>query len=117
MALKMGAVVLDSGDAKRLGDFWSSVLGRPLDDGASEDFASIGGQESNGPAWMFGKVPEAKVAKNRAHVDFEAEDRAAEVDRLVGLGATVVAEHEEGGARWTVLQDIEGNEFCVVQSS
>lgn len=113
MSLTMGAVVLDCADAQRLGDFWSAVLGRPLDDDASEGFASIGVQRSNGQAWMFAKVPEAKVAKNRAHVDFTADDREAEVERLVGLGATVVGDHDEYGVQWTVLQDVEGNEFCV----
>ena len=55
----------------------------------------------------------AQGAKNRAHPDFSAEDREAEVERLVGLGASVVADHDESGVRWTVLQDVEGNEFCV----
>ncbi|MDV3220527.1 VOC family protein [Intrasporangium sp.] len=113
MALTMGAVVLDCGDARRLGEFWSAALGRPLDEGASEGFASIGMKERDGQPWMFAKVPEAKVAKNRAHPDFTSEDREAEVERLVGLGATVVADHDEYGVRWTVLQDVEGNEFCV----
>lgn len=113
MSLSMGAVVLDCHDAQRVGHFWSAVLARPLDEGASEGFASIGVRQPNGQPWMFAKVPEAKVAKNRAHVDFTADDRDAEVARLVGLGATVVGHHDEYGVQWTVLQDVEGNEFCV----
>jgi hypothetical protein len=31
----------------------------------------------------------------------------------VGLGAGIVAEHDEGGSQWTPLRDVEGNEFCV----
>ncbi len=64
-------------------------------------------------AWFFLRVPEPKVAKNRLHVDLKATDRSAEVARLQGLGATVIAEHDEGGTQWTVLHDLEGNEFCV----
>jgi predicted enzyme related to lactoylglutathione lyase len=61
-------------------------------------------------------VPEAKVVKNRAHVDYEAVDRAAEVARLIGLGGNVVREVDEGpGLRWTVMADPAGNEFCIVQ--
>lgn len=60
-------------------------------------------------------MPEEKAAKNRMHVDFLADDREVEVLRLVGLGASLVAEHDRGDARWSVLQDPEGNEFCVVQ--
>ena len=113
MALIMGAIVMDCSDALRLGEFWSAALDRPLDEGASEEFASIGLREKDGQPWMFAKVPEAKVAKNRAHPDFSAEDREAEVERLLGLGATKVADHDEDDVRWTVLQDVEGNEFCV----
>lgn len=113
MALTLMAISLDCGDALRLGEFWSAALGRPLDDGAGEGFASIGRKEGNGQTWMFEKVPEAKAAKNRAHPDFTSEDREAEVERLIGLGATHVADHDEYGLHWTVLQDVEGNEFCV----
>ena len=42
MALTMGALVMDSSDALRLGEFWSAALDRPLDEGASEELASIG---------------------------------------------------------------------------
>jgi hypothetical protein len=67
------------------------------------------------PTWLFAKVPEPKRAKNRMHVDVAAADCGAEVARLVELGATRVADVDEWGYRWTVLQDPEGNEFCVAQ--
>ena len=60
-------------------------------------------------------MPEGKTAKNRMHVDLAASDHEAEVARLVGLGATRVTDIDEWGYRWTVLQDPEGNEFCVAQ--
>ena len=56
-----------------------------------------------------------KTAKNRMHVDLAAADRGAEVARLVELGATRVTDMEEWGYEWTVLQDPEGNEFCIAQ--
>ncbi len=68
------------------------------------------------PAWYFEKVPELKQAKNRMHLDLVDPDRSA-VERLVGLGASVVAEHQIGNHRWTVMQDPEGNEFCVAAES
>ena len=49
------------------------------------------------------------------HVDLVAGDRDAEVERLVTLGATKVADKDEWGISWTVLHDPEGNEFCVAQ--
>ncbi|WP_326767170.1 hypothetical protein OG978_23920 [Streptomyces sp. NBC_01591] len=64
---------------------------------------------------LFQRVPEAKTTKNRLHLDVHAgpERREAEVERLVGLGATVLREVAEQGGTWTVLTDPEGNEFCV----
>ncbi|MCX4865193.1 hypothetical protein OHU11_18790 [Streptomyces sp. NBC_00257] len=64
---------------------------------------------------LFQRVPEAKTVKNRLHLDVHAgpERREAEVERLVGLGATVLREVAEQGGVWTVLSDPEGNEFCV----
>jgi hypothetical protein len=61
------------------------------------------------PRFWFTSVPEPRSAKNRLHVDLRADDRQAEVTRLVNLGATVLAVYD----RWTTLADPEGNEFCL----
>ena len=66
------------------------------------------------PGWMFNRVPEAKAVKNRMHPDLVTEDLAGELTRLKELGATHLADHEEGGATWATLADPEGNEFDVV---
>ena len=65
---------------------------------------------------MFLKVPESKTAKNRMHLDLVVDDgvpRDEEVARLVALGATHVTDRHEWGHSWAVLNDPEGNEFCV----
>jgi hypothetical protein len=116
MGIRVGNITVDCDDVLRVAQFWSAALERPLDDGASEWFASIGGTDPDRaePAWYFTHVPEGKTAKNRVHVDvFDPSPDAA--DRLVALGATVVDRHELAwaGHRWTVLQDPEGNEFCL----
>jgi hypothetical protein len=116
MGIRVGNITVDCDDVIRVAQFWSAALDRPLDDGASEGFASIGGKDPDRvePAWYFAKVSERKAAKNRMHVDvFDASPDA--VERLVRLGATVVDQHEMAwaGHSWTVLQDPEGNEFCV----
>jgi hypothetical protein len=78
-----------------------------------------------GPRLFFQKVPEPKAAKNRLHLDLRAaaglngEDRLtaleAECDRLVGLGANRVQRFEPDAlsAGFIVMQDPEGNEFCL----
>jgi hypothetical protein len=125
MALKLAAVTIDCDDALTVAQFWSAALNRPIDPIPSSDFASIGMTEhrdtrgwrlGDDPTWLFAKVPEPRTAKNRMHVDMTAPDREAEVARLVELGATRVADMDEWGYQWTVLQDPEGNEFCVAHA-
>lgn len=118
MALRVGNITLDCGDVLKMARFWSAALDRELDDGAGPVFASIGGGDADRveAAWYFERVPESKVAKNRVHVDLVDPDPSA-VDRLVELGASVVARHTLGSHGWTVLQDPEGNEFCVAKES
>ncbi len=120
MTLRIGNITFDCDDVLKVAQFWSAAIGRPLDPRSSPGFASIGGGDPDRlePAWYFEKVPEQKRAKNRMHLDLVDPDSAA-VERLVSLGASVVAEHEIWGGRhhWTVMQDPEGNEFCVAPKS
>jgi Glyoxalase-like domain len=114
MAVRVGNVTFDCGDVLKLAAFWSAVLGRPIDEDSSAFFASIGGAdgERREPAWYFNKVPEARQAKNRVHIDLINPDPHA-VDEIARLGATVIGEYHMPGHRWTVMQDPEGNEFCI----
>jgi hypothetical protein len=79
-----------------------------------------------GPTFWFQAVPEGKVVKNRVHLDLSASGgRAeplperrhkidAEVERLVTKGASVFRVLDEGVDFYAVvMQDPEGNEFCV----
>ncbi|GAB4066809.1 VOC family protein [Angustibacter speluncae] len=66
---------------------------------------------------LFLRVPEPKTVKNRLHFCLRPTDRSREdeVDRLLGLGATLVADRRNGPDEgWAVLADPEGNEFCVL---
>ena len=120
MAARLGNITFDCNDVRRVSEFWSAALHRTLDPGSDEGFASIGrsDRERGEVAWFFERVPEAKLTKNRVHVDLVDSDPQA-VDRLVSLGASIVAKHgvPGGGQTWTVLQDPEGNEFCVAGQS
>ena len=119
MAAKIGNIAFDCDDVLKMAAFWSAVLGRPADKGSSEFFTAIGGAdaERREPALYFNKVPESKQAKNRVHIDLVNPDPSA-LDELVRLGATVVENHTElPGHPWTVLQDPEGNEFCIAAKS
>ena len=114
MTARLGAITFDCQDPIAMATFWSGAIGQPIDDEPSEFFASIGMKNpSEGPRWLFAQVPEGKTAKNRCHLDLEADDPAAEVERLVSLGATLTATKDEWNFQWNVLTDPEGNEFCV----
>ena len=64
---------------------------------------------------MFIQVPEERVGKNRLHLDLATADWAAEVDRLVGLGAKRLSEYDEYGTHWITLADPEGNVFDLAE--
>jgi predicted enzyme related to lactoylglutathione lyase len=119
MALTLEHVTVDARDAAALATFWAAALGWGVAPDATAQFAMIGGpaRPRDTPGWLFFQVPEAKTAKNRMHVDLQADDLEAETERLVGLGATVLHEKQEWGAHWRTLADPEGNEFCVVARS
>lgn len=112
--LTVANIGLDCADVSKVATFWSAALGRPVDVGSSEGFASIGGGDAarGEPAWFFHKVPEPAVAKNRVHVDLISPELDA-VETLLGLGATVVQHHDLGFHSWTVMEDPEGHVFCV----
>jgi predicted enzyme related to lactoylglutathione lyase len=116
MALRAKAVTFDCTDALVVGTFWSQVLGRPLEQvpaPPSAFFASIGVMEPNANGYMFIQVPEGKIVKNRVHLDLDSDDVAADVARVIALGATHIHDKAEYGLTWTTLADPEGNEFCI----
>jgi predicted enzyme related to lactoylglutathione lyase len=102
-------VTFDARDPRALATFWSAVLERRVADGSNDFAAFLEGT----PNWIFIAVPEEKTAKNRMHVDLDADDLTAARDRLVALGATYMHEQEQYGLHWMTFQDPEGNEFCV----
>jgi predicted enzyme related to lactoylglutathione lyase len=112
MSVSLANITFDASDAAQLAQFWSSVLELPMDEGASAYFASIG-MGARTPALLFIAVPEPPTSKNRVHIDLDASDRNAEVQRVLSLGATKVGDHQEHGHTWTVLADPDGNQFCI----
>ena len=73
----------------------------------------------NGVNLYFAQVPEEKAGKNRLYLCLRpSTPRDGEVDRLLGVGATVLHDRRNlDGTGWAVLTDPEGNEFCVLRSA
>ncbi|MCS5495843.1 VOC family protein [Cnuibacter physcomitrellae] len=112
MALYWEEVVVDSKDPIALGEWWLEALGWVEVDRGEEEL-EIAPEVGAHPTVLFGRVDEEKVGKNRLHLDFVPDDQAAEVDRLIALGASRV-DIGQRDVPWVVLADPEGNEFCVL---
>ncbi len=121
MACRFTQLVIDCHDHDLLGGFWAEVLGYEESDRSDEPdepYVELTGPSGAGPSLLFIRTPDEKVVKNRLHIDVNATDREqdAEVDRILGLGATRVG-IGQGEQSWVVLADPEGNEFCVLRST
>jgi hypothetical protein len=136
-------IVFDANDVSRLVEFWEHALDgyeqQPPPNGyvSWEDFAREQGIPEEQWDWwgalvdtagtrpriLFQRVPEGKTAKNRVHfdinvgADLQGDERIArvkqEADRIEALGAIRQREATERGEFWIVMQDPEGNEFCL----
>lgn len=112
MTLEWEQVNVDADDPVALGRWWAEALGWVVVNDAADEF-EIRPAPDRLPGLLFVPVPERKTVKNRLHLDFRPEDRDAEVDRLLSLGARR-ADVGQGEQTWVVLADPEGNEFCVL---
>ena len=121
-------IVIDCAAPAALARFWAAALDgyvvapydeeelarlRDLGTDDPEDDPTVLVESADGPRLWLVRVPEPKTVKNRVHVDLRADDAYAEVARLVSLGATVAPDQRHDGL--VVLQDPEGNEFCLLK--
>lgn len=116
MSVTLHHIVVDAHDLPGLARFWAEVLHwRVLSERERE--VVIGPDESAPVGMCFMPAAETKSVKNRLHLDLTsaAEDRDAEIDRILALGARRADVGQTGGESWTVLADPEGNEFCIVR--
>lgn len=131
-------VTFDCADPHRLARFWAEAVHYELEDHSPvvdeavaaghlppEAVEEVDGRryfagvdacadpDEVGPRLFFQRVPEGKAVKNRVHLDLRVpeEGRDAEVQRLVGLGATHLGQGSLPGMSWELMADPEGNEF------
>ena len=121
MVAQIGQVTFDCQDSYALAQFWTEVTGYtedPNDPNGPDHIENYIGPGLGRPGLLFINVPEKKQVKNRLHLDLVPDTtRDEEVERLLGIGATLVADHrKDDGTGWVVLADPEGNEFCIERS-
>lgn len=108
----MYAVTVDCRDTSAMARFWAEALSGTVRDSGNGYVAVDHGPDGT-LHLLFQPVPEDRAGKNRIHLDLTAPDAAAQVDRLVTLGAAVVEKRSDSRFTWWVLTDPEGNVFCV----
>jgi hypothetical protein len=118
MGLSIAMVTVDCANPVKLSEFWIAALDTSVITDFDGEFIMLAPPPQGGPALAFQHVPEERSGKNRLHLDLSAPtgERQAEVERLVGLGATVLGDRGAPGFTWTTLTDPEGNEFCVAEN-
>jgi hypothetical protein len=121
VACRFTELALDCHDHHLVGEFWAQVLGYEItetSDGPEHHYVELTGPPGSGPTLLVLRTPDPKTTKLRMHIDVNATDRdqAAEVERILALGATH-ADIGQGDQSWVVLADPEGNEFCVLAST
>ena len=112
MSLEWEQVVVDAAHPAELGRWWANALRWVVVFEAEDEF-EIRPAPDRLPGLVFVPVWDPRLTKNRLHPDFRPDDQAAEVDRLLELGARR-ADIGQGEQPWVVLADPEGNEFCVL---
>jgi predicted enzyme related to lactoylglutathione lyase len=112
MTARVAAFVTDCTDPEALAAFWSEILGWNI-------VFRLGPYVGIGPpapewesGWLFQRVDEPKVGKNRCHLDFRVPDLEATRRRVEELGGKRVSGYETGG--FLVMADPEENEFCLL---
>lgn len=120
--IRLGTVVLGAGDVGRAVSFWSNVLGyepvRFAD--ADDEFTILVPPGGEGTRVAVHRSSSAAEDHPRVHLDLvvdSGDEQAAEVERLIGLGASRVSWEYPADPDFVVLCDTEGNRFCVVDAS
>lgn len=111
--LNIGAIVWGVRNVERAVEFWSRALDYVPKYPASNDWAALVPRSGEGVQISLKLVTSLRA--RRHHIDLFADDQAAEVERLLALGATRMEWRYEPHADYVVLQDPDGNPFCVVQ--
>jgi catechol 2,3-dioxygenase-like lactoylglutathione lyase family enzyme len=113
--LRVGSIVIRVDDLARQQAFWTAALDYVARETDSDDFALLRPRSGTGPNVSLDRVRSTLQIPPRIHLDLYAEDQAAEVRRLIGLGATEVHwDKRPPDADYVILADPEGNRFCVI---
>jgi len=121
MTVRIRSITFDCADPYLLAGFWSQVTGfrEASNSNHPDDPEGLLVAPDGSINLLFVRVAQGKQVKNRVHLDLTPADSAprardAEIQRVMGLGATLVDDQRRPDASgWVVLADPEGNEFRI----
>lgn len=115
--LRVGSVVIRVDDLQAQQEFWTQALHYVAREGDDDDFALLRPRDGVGPNVALDAYPSEVHLPPRIHLDLYADDQAAEVERLRGLGAREVHwDKRPADADYVIMEDPEGNRFCVIDA-
>ena len=115
--MRIGSVVVDCNDFDTMVAFWQEALHYIPREPPEHGWVVLRDPAEASVNVSFQQVPEPRAGKNRLHFDLYTDDQAGEVDRLLSIGATRHPRDPEPDDDFIVLEDPEGNLFCVVDTS
>ena len=119
--LRLGTVIMGADDVDRAVAFWTAVLDyEPVTFPDSDGFTLLRPPDGAGTRLAVHRSEVPVQEQPRVHIDLvvdSADEQRAEVDRLVGLGATRPEWDYPTDPDFVVLADPEGNRFCIVDAS
>lgn len=117
--LRVGSVVVNVSDVPRATAFWTAALGYEPRYEPEPDWVILQPLDGSGPNLSLNLGATRPDPVPHVHLDLYARDQAAEVERLVALGAVRVEDwpYPDEPYDYVVLEDPDGNRFCVVDAS
>ncbi|WP_159709068.1 VOC family protein [Arthrobacter sp. 18067] len=111
---RIATIMINAVDAAHLAAFWSELLNMPVA-AEHEGFIWLQPSQPGYPQLAFQQVAAPTEGRRRLHLDLHDDDATALRRRAESLGATFVEGHDIADFHWDVMQDPEGNEFCIAQ--
>jgi len=113
--IKVGSIVIDCKDFNKMSTFWREALHYEVsklpDPGDTEPFSIL--RDKTGSGGPNVSIDRMEPLRGKIHLDLYTDDPNGEIERLLKIGAKVYKSHEPE-TDFTILEDPEGNLFCIV---
>ncbi len=113
--MRIGSIVMDYNEFDKMLAFWQGALHYLPREPAHGGWVVLRDPEERNPNISLNQIPAQRRGRNRLHLDLYTDDREAEVNRLIKIGAKRHRQRYKPEDDFRVLEDPDGNLFCVVQ--